>query len=72
MSNTPQNESAIGFAADGMSLEIRNTDHLSNIVLPKHFKHRNVSSFIRQLNNYGFRTIRECIFNMSLVLRTAH
>lgn len=58
MSNTPENEPAIGFAADGVSLEIRNTEDLSTIVLPKHFKHRNVSSFIRQLNNYGFRTIR--------------
>jgi len=57
MANTPENETAIGFNPDGVSLEIRNTADFSTRVLPKHFKHKNVSSFIRQLNNYGFRTI---------------
>lgn len=57
MVHTPENEQAIGFAADGVSLEVRNTIFFSTNVLPKHFKHRNVSSFIRQLNNYGFRTV---------------
>jgi hypothetical protein len=51
------NVEAVGFSEDGLCLEIRNPTLLSSSVLQKYFKHKNVSSFIRQLNNYGFKTI---------------
>ena len=52
----PEHQNCIGFSDDGQGLEIRDAVRLSSDILPRYFKHNNVSSFIRQLNNYGFRT----------------
>jgi hypothetical protein len=57
MAMCPDNVAAIGFSSDGMCLEISDVKLLGEAILQKYFKHRNVSSFIRQLNNYGFKTI---------------
>lgn len=59
MANSEENGFAIGFSQDGTFLEIRDAKQLGEVVLPKYYKHRNVSSFVRQLNNYGFKTIRK-------------
>jgi hypothetical protein len=56
MASSPDNGAAIGFNADGDCLEIRNPRLLGSDILPKYYKHKNVSSFVRQLNNYGFKT----------------
>jgi regulator of replication initiation timing len=56
MASSLENEAAIGFNADGDCLEIRNPRLLGSDILPKYYKHKNVSSFVRQLNNYGFKT----------------
>jgi regulator of replication initiation timing len=56
MASCPENGTAIGFNADGDCLEIRNPRILGSDILPKYYKHKNVSSFVRQLNNYGFKT----------------
>ena len=43
---------------DGKSFTIKDTVLFSSEVLPKHFKHANLSSFVRQLNIYGFHKVR--------------
>jgi len=54
----PENSHAISFNAAGTAIEVRDTALLAEHVLPKYFRHKNVTSFYRQLNSYGFRTIR--------------
>lgn len=39
---------------DGKKIIITNVTELTEVVLPKFFKHRNYSSFVRQLNIYDF------------------
>lgn len=58
MVSAPENAVAVGFSHDGLAIEIRDTTILSEKILPKYFRHKNVTSFYRQLNSYGFRTTR--------------
>jgi hypothetical protein len=71
MAMCADNAVAIGFSSDGLCLEIRDAKLLSELVLQKYFKHKNVSSFIRQLNNYGFKTI-PVLMNSPIVHCFAH
>jgi len=58
MVSDSKNAAAIGFSEDGTIIEIRDLDLLADKILPAYFRHKNVTSFYRQLNSYGFRTTR--------------
>ena len=64
MINDPDNEKYIKWDEDMNAIIINNKDTFSENVLPKCFNHKNFSSFVRQLNSYGFskkKGIKKCL-----------
>lgn len=55
--NDPQTDHIIRWAKCGSWFGIRDSNIFSKTILPVHFKHRNMTSFVRQLNIYGFRKV---------------
>jgi hypothetical protein len=52
---TPKNYDVVSWGLTNDSVLIKDQWTFGSQVLPHYFKHGNVSSFIRQLNMYGFR-----------------
>ncbi|KAK8612758.1 hypothetical protein V6N13_092865 [Hibiscus sabdariffa] len=57
MVDDPSNDSIVSWSASNKSFIVWNPPEFAKELLPRFFKHSNFSSFIRQLNIYGFRKI---------------
>ncbi|CAM8884457.1 unnamed protein product [Rhodiola kirilowii] len=53
----PSTDNLISWSEDGSSFVIWRPAEFAKDLLPKFFKHNNLSSFVRQLNTYGFRKV---------------
>ncbi|KAI9496525.1 HSF-type DNA-binding-domain-containing protein, partial [Zychaea mexicana] len=59
MVNDQSHQDLISWSPTGESFFIYSSKNFSKQVLPEYFKHGNFSSFVRQLNMYGFRKINK-------------
>lgn len=57
MINDPKSQHFIAWTELGTSFVVSNVGEFSRSILGSHFKHNNFSSFVRQLNMYGFHKI---------------
>ncbi|GMM35854.1 stress-responsive transcription factor [Saccharomycopsis crataegensis] len=59
MVNDTNNFAHIQWSPDGKSFKVINRESFMKTILPKYFKHSNFSSFVRQLNMYGWHKVQD-------------
>ncbi|KAF3763625.1 response regulator, partial [Cryphonectria parasitica EP155] len=59
MLEDPQYASIVRWGDGGDSFVVLENNQFTNDILPKHFKHSNFASFVRQLNKYDFHKVRQ-------------
>ncbi|KAI8067253.1 hypothetical protein BDF21DRAFT_426148 [Thamnidium elegans] len=57
MVNDPESDDLICWSDDGASFFVNRQEDFARKVLPRFFKHKKFSSFVRQLNMYGFHKV---------------
>ena len=56
--DNPSMSSIITWNDEGNVIEIRDEKRFIEEILPKHYKHNSMSNFIRQLNMYNFKKVK--------------
>src|ERR1700712_5387742 len=59
MLEDPSYSSVVRWGDDGESFVVLENEKFTKAILPKHFKHSNFASFVRQLNKYDFHKVRQ-------------
>ncbi|KAI9847217.1 MAG: kinase-regulated stress-responsive transcription factor skn7 [Thelocarpon superellum] len=58
MLEDPSYDQVVRWGNDGESFVVLENEKFTKAILPKHFKHSNFASFVRQLNKYDFHKVR--------------
>ncbi|KAJ9134738.1 Transcription factor prr1 [Pleurostoma richardsiae] len=58
MLEDPAYRSIVRWGNEGDSFVVLENEKFTKMILPKHFKHSNFASFVRQLNKYDFHKVR--------------